>query len=357
MGDTIRLWEIKDGSKEAAEVEAGKYLESEERLEDLLAANPEMLMPGLWLVGRQTPIGGGFLDLLGVDADGQLVVFELKRGTLTRDAVAQVIDYGSALEAMSDDELATLIVEHSGQRGIAKIEDFEDWLIQRGHESGTVQRSVQMMLVGLGVDDPATRMVDFLRSRGVDIALLTYYAYVHNGGLLLARRADEQLASEPSAPPKQRGLSTAKKREALRSKVEKMGIVDFWDEAVAALKPPGTFEVPLSKGISYEGPPLEMEGLYSSTASTSHSIRLVEPDSIRVTFYPVAVDLCMDEFEAQRGLFEQATPPNAPWTARVEQEWYCELDKKRWDGEDGEAIKRLVRAVNDRWFEMLRVSR
>ena len=50
-----------------------------------------MLMPGLTLVGRQTPTGSGWLDLLGVDEDGKLVVFELKRGKLTREAVAQAI--------------------------------------------------------------------------------------------------------------------------------------------------------------------------------------------------------------------------------------------------------------------------
>ena len=60
-------------------------------------------MEGLTLVGRQTPTEGGPLDLLGVDADGRLVVFELKRGTLSRDAVAQVVDYASYLNAMESD--------------------------------------------------------------------------------------------------------------------------------------------------------------------------------------------------------------------------------------------------------------
>ena len=58
-----------------------------------------MLMPGLKLVGRQTPTEGGPLDLLGVDEDGRLVVFELKREMLSREAVAQVIDYASYLDS------------------------------------------------------------------------------------------------------------------------------------------------------------------------------------------------------------------------------------------------------------------
>ena len=87
-------------------------------------------MPGLTLVGRQTPTEGGPLDLLGVDSDGKLAVFELKRGTLSRDAVAQIIDYASDLDSMELGALAEHISERSGEHGIAKIDDFEEWYNQ-----------------------------------------------------------------------------------------------------------------------------------------------------------------------------------------------------------------------------------
>ena len=64
----------------------------------MLAANPNMLMPGLKLVGRQSPTDSGYLDLLGVDRDDKLALFELKRVKLTRDAIAKAIDYGSFLD-------------------------------------------------------------------------------------------------------------------------------------------------------------------------------------------------------------------------------------------------------------------
>ena len=38
--------------------------------------------------------------MLGIDEYGRLVVFELKRGTLVREAVAQIIDYASDLANM-----------------------------------------------------------------------------------------------------------------------------------------------------------------------------------------------------------------------------------------------------------------
>ena len=75
--------------------------DTERLLEGTLVNHPDMLDPGLTLVGRQTRTDDGWLDLLGVDEDGRLVVFELKRGTLSRDAVAQVIEYASFLDAKS----------------------------------------------------------------------------------------------------------------------------------------------------------------------------------------------------------------------------------------------------------------
>ena len=111
--DEIKLWAL-DGER-AVPVQPAAGMDSEERLEEILVKNPEMLIPGLTLVGRQTATDGGPLDLLGVDSDGRLVLFELKRGSLSRDAVAQIIDYASDLESMGIDALADRIVAHKGK--------------------------------------------------------------------------------------------------------------------------------------------------------------------------------------------------------------------------------------------------
>ena len=89
MNDDIRIWEIDDSSKAATPVESTNGMETERSLEDVLVRNPDMLMPGLTLVGRQMPTDSGSLDLLGVDKDGRLVVFELKRGKPTRDVLSR----------------------------------------------------------------------------------------------------------------------------------------------------------------------------------------------------------------------------------------------------------------------------
>ena len=96
--EEIKLWTI-DGSQ-INDLKPTGQTDTEKLLEDTLVNRPDLLLEDLTLVGRQTPTEGGPLDLLGVDGDGRLVVFELKRGTLSRDAVAQVIDYASYLDDM-----------------------------------------------------------------------------------------------------------------------------------------------------------------------------------------------------------------------------------------------------------------
>ena len=195
--EEIKLWAM-DGAGDTTSLETADQTKSERLLEGTLVKNPEMLMPGLTLVGRQTPTDGGPLDLLGIDEDGRLVVFELKRGTLTRDAVAQVIDYASFLQDKPDDDLARYISDRSSAHGTTGIEDFDEWYdTKSGGQGFSALKPVRMVLVGLGVDERTTRMVRFL-AKGVDIALLTFHGFNYNGSTFLARHVQVEGDSEPS---------------------------------------------------------------------------------------------------------------------------------------------------------------
>ncbi|MYI18886.1 MAG: DUF91 domain-containing protein, partial [Acidimicrobiia bacterium] len=146
MKTDIGIWEIDRASRVGTKLGFAERVEAEEMLEDVLVANPDMLMRGLRLVGRQLPVETGYVDLLGIDEDGRLVVFELKREKLTRDAVAQILDYCSHLEALPDSDLASLIAERSGKRGIDRIADFDEWYAS---QVGDSIKPVRMVLVGL----------------------------------------------------------------------------------------------------------------------------------------------------------------------------------------------------------------
>ena len=202
--EETKIWAVEGTS--ATPLNTTKQMETEGLLESILTANPDMLEEGLELVGRQTSTAGGPLDLLGVDTDGRLVVYELKRGRLNRDAVAQVIDYASSLNIMDEEALYRHISERSGNLGIQKIDDFGDWYSNNWGEEGYESlMPPRLVLVGLGVDNTTARMVQYMASIGVDISLLTFYGFANTDGkTLLARNVEvdrgDAAASTPRKP-------------------------------------------------------------------------------------------------------------------------------------------------------------
>ena len=201
--DEVKIWAL-DGDSNVTPLASKDQTDTESLLEETLVRNPDLLIPGLRLVGRQTPTDGGPLDLLGVDEDGRLVVFELKRGTLSRDAVAQIIDYASDLDAKTDVALAEHIAANSGVGGIERIEDFEEWYGENTEgQSLDSLRPLRLFLIGLGADDRTERMVKFLAvNTGMDISLLTFHGFAYNGKTLLARQVEVEAAADSGPRPK-----------------------------------------------------------------------------------------------------------------------------------------------------------
>ena len=335
MKTDIGIWEIDPASGAGTKLEINRRVDTEEMLEAVLVANPRMLMGGLTLVGRQVPVETGVADLLGVDENGRLVVFELKRDKLTREAVAQILDYCSYLDTLSDSELATLIAEHSGKHGINKITDFEEWY---GIQGGDSIRPVRMVLVGLGIDTTAQRMVDYLADRGIDIRLVTFSGYVHGDGLLLARQV--RTADAPRRPPTVNGLD-------LRRKASEHGVAQLWQDAKDSLN--YSIQTYYTKsGITYLQKTITLPD--SVRVRGLHSLTIVDRGTIRITFYPGAVDVCHDRFNELRNTiqFESEKPPNAPATRRAPNQWYCRLDEESWNRNKAALID-FVRAVEDAW--------
>jgi RecB family endonuclease NucS len=65
-------------------------LESEQQLEEMIVTSPGVLSDDIMLIGRQEDTGfGGRIDLLALNADGTLVLVELKRDRPPREVVAQ----------------------------------------------------------------------------------------------------------------------------------------------------------------------------------------------------------------------------------------------------------------------------
>jgi hypothetical protein len=236
--EEVRLWRVKSdvaGAPQVERVDGVDAVSTERLLEDVLAHSPDVLMEGLTIVGRQNETDGGPLDLLGIDDDGRLVVFELKRGELTRDAVAQVLDYASSLDVMEADELGEHISRMSGRYGTDKIENFSEWYRENFDGKSLADiGSPRMVLVGLGADEPTKRMVEFLAAGNLDITLITFYGFSDNGVTLLAR----QVEVEPKVTKQTNAYRATKaaNEEKFRRRLQECNLEVFYKGALEALK-------------------------------------------------------------------------------------------------------------------------
>ena len=293
--DEIKIWTL-DGER-AVPVQPAVGIDSEERLEEILVNNPEMLIPGLTLVGRQTATDGGPLDLLGVDSDGRLVLFELKRGRLSRDAVAQIIDYASDIESMGVDKLAGHIAEQSGAGGIEKIENFHEWHAGKfGEDRLDVLLPLRMFLVGLGVDDRTQRMAKFLNGKGMSISLLTFQGFTQDDKTLLARQMPVETKEEPVSRPSRNSLSSAEMQEELLRRAKENDASDLLESVRAMFLENwiGSRETPGAMGFSIGLPGRTLAG-----GSTRHAYGRIAPlgdGRVVIVFYGRSVELCHEQF-------------------------------------------------------------
>lgn len=66
---------------------------TEEEMQKVLTAHPELIEPGLRTIRRERPVPPGFIDIYAQDAEGHIVMIEIKRRKADREAVLQLHKY------------------------------------------------------------------------------------------------------------------------------------------------------------------------------------------------------------------------------------------------------------------------
>ena len=343
--EDIKMWAVDDTG--TTHVEAASQMDSERLLEKTLAANPDMLIQGLTLVGRQTSTEGGPLDLLGVDADGRLVVFELKRGTLNRDAVAQVIDYASYLDSMSESALFEHIAAQSGADGIDTINDFEEWYLSR-FEDISFLKPVRMFLVGLGADDATDRMVSFLaQNSSMDISLLTFYGFHYQGKILLVKQVEVEGALEVEPRPARRRRSRMEHQANFDKRIESFGVHQLVDGVRTMFKEnwPKSRERMGAYGLR-----IQLRDAYQRQYAR---IDVWSNGTVCLVFFSHAKALCLDAFRLPVEKIPFQTYPSERHPINdPRSEIMFKLDEEVWQRHK-EELTTLARAVYESWEDGL----
>ena len=197
-----------------------------------------------------------------------------------------------------------------------------------------------MVLVGLGIDPSADRMVGYLAARDIDIRLLTFHGYTMENSLLLARQV--RIAGATQASLKGRPSATD-----LNRKASEFGVVELWKDAKTSLD----FSVRkyyTQSGLTFLQRTITLPD--DVRVRGSHSVSIDESGKIRITLYPAAVDLGRDRLDELKNAirFVAEKPPNAPATRRAPKQWYCRLDEDSWQKGKAQLVE-FVRHVEDAW--------
>lgn len=168
-------------------------LELESHLEDWLENSPPALIqePILW-IDRQPSAkdedGTFFPDLLGLDSNGNLVIVELKRDKAPRDVVAQLLEYASWGNELTEKQIQEIAEQFFAKRQIYNDRDFLDVFkeifdIPDSDEVPPLNRNLRLFIVAADISERVSRVCRFLRtSQGMDINCITVSTFETESG-------------------------------------------------------------------------------------------------------------------------------------------------------------------------------
>ncbi|HPZ64252.1 MAG: endonuclease NucS domain-containing protein [Dethiobacteria bacterium] len=157
----LGIWRIDKGVQP---VEFGTF-NLESRLEDILSENIEIASPNWLVIGRQVRTEhGGFIDLLAMDQDANLVVLELKRHQTHRDIVAQLLDYGSWVARLEANHIVQIFDEYQKRWKKNEIVSIDEAFRSKFGISmpDEMNQSHELVIVAASLDQATERVVRYL---------------------------------------------------------------------------------------------------------------------------------------------------------------------------------------------------
>lgn len=186
-----------DMSNAVLVIAAETNLELERYLEDWLENSPVALVQDeyiLW-IGRQTSAtdedGTVYPDLLGVDAEGKLVIAELKRDRTPRDIIAQLLDYAAWADGLSESQIHGIAEDYFEIRDGFQGRTFDDVFsetfdIPENDELPPLNRGLRLFIVAEEIPLRVAHVCRFLRtSHSMDVSCIEVSTFETESGEVL----------------------------------------------------------------------------------------------------------------------------------------------------------------------------
>jgi hypothetical protein len=175
MALSMDLWQINNNQLEPMNKIA---LNLEKRLKKWVFDDISVLGLDLLIIGQEVHTSyGGFVDILAIDEEGNLVIIELKKDKTPRDIVAQCLDYGTWVKKLNYDDIIELYKNYKHSDLGKDYEGYYDKELPN-----EVNNNYQIIIVAESLDDSTERIVDHLNNDyGVNINVIFFNIFSKNG--------------------------------------------------------------------------------------------------------------------------------------------------------------------------------
>ena len=160
-------------------------------LEEMVMKDSAILNRDWLLIGRQVRTSyDKLIDLLAMDANGSIIIVELKRNKTPRDVVAQAIDYASWVVDQTDSDIVDVYRAFADkyQRPHPTLDVAFEVKFHTPLTDITINDSHQMVVVATELDASTERIIDYLSEHGgIGINALFFTAFEDGGNQYFSR--------------------------------------------------------------------------------------------------------------------------------------------------------------------------
>ncbi|MDO0944507.1 hypothetical protein [Chromohalobacter israelensis] len=199
------IWKLAGNTGEQPQKLRPMGLADEGLLEEQIMQDVSILNRDWLLIGRQVRTGfDKLIDLLAVDANGTVIVIELKRDKTPRDVVAQAIDYASWVVTLADYQLIEIYQAFAERyyRPHTTLEDAFEAKFGIPLDSVTLNENHQLVVVATQLDASSERIINYLNEYAqLSINAMFFAAFEDQGNRYLSRAwmIDPDEPSQPAA--------------------------------------------------------------------------------------------------------------------------------------------------------------
>jgi hypothetical protein len=232
----VKVWNVRGDSLVSLEPSS---LNFESRLEEWVKRDISIISSEYLVIGQQVPTAfGGYIDLLCLDADGNTVIVELKREKTPREVTAQVLDYASWVQGLSNDDIREMAQQYFGKQTTLAAEFRTRF---DSEVPDVLNESHQMLIVSSEIDPATERIIQYLSDHhGVEINAVRFHYFEDSrsgSGEYLARTflIEPEEVEYKARTRKSSKRSPALTMEQLQQQAETNGVGELFQRLMTSL--------------------------------------------------------------------------------------------------------------------------